>query len=115
MKSGRWRIEMLDQFWQSSTDGSEDPADLMPLLESILLGVVHEQDVSTASDELGGHWAFVSADRGRGFAYCPSGRAVRRGVETPCTAVTDPRSDVIELFLDAPRRAFEVFCIRGSS
>jgi hypothetical protein len=110
-KSGRWRIEMLDTFWPSSKDGEADPVDLLPLLESILLGVVHEQDVNTASDELGGHWAFVSADRGRGFAYSPAGRAVRRGVETPCAAVADPRSDVIELVLDAPRRAFEVFCV----
>jgi hypothetical protein len=114
-KEGRWRIEMLDTFWPSSKHGEADSVDLLPLLESILLGVVHEQDVNTASDELGGHWAFVSADRGRGFAYSPAGRAVRRGVETPCAAVADPRSDVIELVLDAPRRAFEVFCVRESS
>lgn len=114
-QSGRWRIEMLDTFWPSSKDADHDPVDLLPLLESILLGVVHEQDVTTASDELGGHWAFVSADRGRGFGYSPAGRAVRRGVSTPCAAVADPRSDVIELVLDAPRRAFEVFCVRESS
>jgi hypothetical protein len=114
-KSGRWRIEMLETLWPSSKDGEDASVDLLPLLESILLGVVHEQDVNTASDELGGHWAFVSADRGRGFAYSPAGRAVRRGVETPCAAVTDPRSDVLELVLDAPRRAFEVFCVRESS
>jgi hypothetical protein len=114
-KSGRWRIEMLETLWPSSKDGEDDSVDLLPLLDSILLGVVHEQDVNTASDELGGHWAFVSADRGRGFAYSPAGRAVRRGVETPCAAVVDPRSDGIELVLDAPRRAFEVFCVRESS
>merc|ERR1719160_366444 len=114
-KSGRWRIELLDTFWPSSKHGDADNVDLLPLLESILLGIVHEQDVNTASDELGGHWAFVSADRGRGFGYSPAGRAVRRGVSTPCAAVADPRSDVIELVLDAPRRAFEVFCVRESS
>merc|ERR1719387_2274556 len=114
-QTGRWRIEMLETFWPSSKDGDAEAVDLMPLLDSILLGVVHEQDVNTASDELGGHWAFVSADRGRGFAYSPAGRVVRRGVETPCAAVADPRSDVIELVLDAPRRAFEVFCVRESS
>jgi hypothetical protein len=114
-QTGRWRIEMLETFWPSSKDGDAEAVDLMPLLDSILLGIVHEQDVNTASDELGGHWAFVSADRGRGFAYSPAGRAVRRGVETPCAAVADPRSDVIELVLDTPRRAFEVFCLRESS
>jgi hypothetical protein len=114
-KSGRWRIELLETFWPSSKDGEAESVDLLPLLESILLGVVHEQDVNTASDELGGHWAFVSADRGRGFAYSPAGRAVRRGVETPCAAVADPRSDVIELVLDAPRRSFEVFIVREES
>jgi len=109
--SGRWRVELLDRKPAAVRDG---PAVAQPTraselapLDSVLLGVLPDQDVAAATDELAGHWAFVSAARGRGFAYSPAGAAIRRGVETPCSATEVDA--VLELALDAPRRAFEVF------
>lgn len=59
---------------------------------------------------LEGSWAFVGATHGSGFAYLPSGRAVRRGCEIDCIA-TDER--VIEATLDAPKRLFELRTSEG--
>merc|ERR1719271_753032 len=96
--SGRWRVELLDRKPAAVRDG---PAVAQPTraselapLDSVLLGVLPDQDVAAATDELAGHWAFVSAAR-------------RRGFETPCSATEVDA--VLELALDAPRRAFEVF------
>jgi hypothetical protein len=109
--SGRWRVELLDRKPAAVRDTAAAHAptrasELAPL-DSVLLGVLPDQDVAAATDELAGHWAFVSAARGRGFAYSPAGAAIRRGVETPCSATEVDA--VLELALDAPRRAFEVF------
>jgi hypothetical protein len=101
--AGRWRLELLDSFLQAQSPDSA------PVLDAVLVGIMNELDVASAADELAGHWAFVSASRGRGFAYSPAGRAIRRGVETPCAHVVDPRKEALELILDAPRRSFEVF------
>jgi len=89
---GTWRLSLL---------GKENE-------DNCLIGVMAASEVAVAAEELAGHWAFVGASCGRGFGYAPqSGRAVRRGVETPCVAVDAPCT--LELELDAERRCFEVF------
>lgn len=90
--SGRWRVQL----------------DAAACRAGAIVGCMAEADVAAAGDELGSHWAFVGAEMGRGYGYCPEGLAVRRGGETPCDPL--PESIPVDLELDAAKRTLDVYC-----